>query len=1048
MLKHGVRVTTATTGIGAVTVTAVPGMSTIASRFAVGAIMDYVILDDNGNKEWGLGTVGASNTLARTTITGTLVGTTYTAGGSPITLSGSATVTSTQHEGSAAIAATSVANYAALPITGITGVIYVALDTGYTYRWNGSVYVGFSTYSGLTQSLQSGSYVSDLFDRSDRSLQGDYSLNGTAWSLTGAGVGSSSITGGVFVNTVPANAVYAYQIGTTSIKRISGSFSFVLAGSGTNDLTQSVLTLIADSATDVANSLHLNFGPTAWQLTKRIGGVPTVLAGGNYNLLNDGTIYKFAMQIDTVAHTVQVVLPDGTLSAVITDAAIGSTITPINGAIEIYAASPNALVGRWHGFSMGNSVGEKLRPFFDAAPMSEITWARGVYGFKRSRNTVTVLDSTTGWYRILTESSHYSNLIVGRVKITAIDPYRMQVLDLIVSASNSPQANVVVKSSSLETPANGNVISQVRIGANSGAPYNCALDVYIPNANSFPGLILAIDVEGYSTFVSLPVSAAAALPTSTVLVVSTGFSDAIEAATRAAADALLTPLAQKGAANGVATLDSGAKLPVAQNTGRFTDVSATFVALGTMTNSSGVASGILVDAGGGVLPGALQNPAARVGLALTGTPIAVTNLVTAPSDFSSAAWDSVSVGVAVSSNFLRFSGASQIAAQLGKTLTAGKIYLMVAEARSLSVIDNTKTVMYPSLNLDIYSGALAIDLQTLDYSTSLSTTGTVSLRPVMGYHFARFEAPVTAANYRIGIKDVMLNNQACSVEVAFIGLYDITGLTGVVYDATANKYFNVGNNVNFIGDSMGLHLYQVRDTLGLAVTNINGSFSLTGSQTNGSAVITGISNTSNLTVGYAFAGTGIPSGVKILSVDSSTQVTLTANANTTIASNYYTTNFYGSGKNTTPISAAVVASSAAIRANNSIIWMGHNNPPAAAIPTSLAQTKTDFIALTNSLTGDFRILTLDYNSTQINPRTTSADYIDQLNDWLIAYYGSKVIDIRIPLAANSNGSAADILNVQWHQTPASLLSDGLHVNDRGSDVVADAIYANLGKSWS
>lgn len=36
------------------------------------------------------------------------------------------------------------ANFAALPATGVSGVIYVAMDTNLTYRWSGSAYVEIS----------------------------------------------------------------------------------------------------------------------------------------------------------------------------------------------------------------------------------------------------------------------------------------------------------------------------------------------------------------------------------------------------------------------------------------------------------------------------------------------------------------------------------------------------------------------------------------------------------------------------------------------------------------------------------------------------------------------------------------------------------------------------------------------------------------------------------------------------------------------------------------------------------------------------------------
>jgi len=51
--------------------------------------------------------------------------------------------------------------------------------------------------------------------------------------------------------------------------------------------------------------------------------------------------------------------------------------------------------------------------------------------------------------------------------------------------------------------------------------------------------------------------------------------------------------------------------------------------------------------------------------------------------------------------------------------------------------------------------------------------------------------------------------------------------------------------------------------------------------TNGSAVLTGVTDTSDLRVGMRAVGTGIPAGLTVLSIDSSTQVTLSGNASAT-----------------------------------------------------------------------------------------------------------------------------------------------------------------------
>lgn len=55
----------------------------------------------------------------------------------------------------------------------------------------------------------------------------------------------------------------------------------------------------------------------------------------------------------------------------------------------------------------------------------------------------------------------------------------------------------------------------------------------------------------------------------------------------------------------------------------------------------------------------------------------------------------------------------------------------------------------------------------------------------------------------------------------------------------------------------------------------------TGSATNGSAIITGLSDTSDMRVGAAAEGTGIPSSTTVLTIDSGTQITLSANATAT-----------------------------------------------------------------------------------------------------------------------------------------------------------------------
>ena len=102
MLANGVKETTTTTGTGTVTLAAVTGFARFASAFANGERAAYCIQDGN-NREWGVGTVGAGNTLERTFRLGTLVGGVYSAdpagGLAAITLaSGSAEVICDVHD--------------------------------------------------------------------------------------------------------------------------------------------------------------------------------------------------------------------------------------------------------------------------------------------------------------------------------------------------------------------------------------------------------------------------------------------------------------------------------------------------------------------------------------------------------------------------------------------------------------------------------------------------------------------------------------------------------------------------------------------------------------------------------------------------------------------------------------------------------------------------------------------------------------------------------------------------------------------------------------
>ena len=98
MLANGAKETTTTTGTGTVTLSAVTGFPRFSQVLSVGQFVDYAIQDGN-NWEWGVGKVGASNTLERTLVTAKFDGGTYSKNpATGLSLSGSATVFCSFHE--------------------------------------------------------------------------------------------------------------------------------------------------------------------------------------------------------------------------------------------------------------------------------------------------------------------------------------------------------------------------------------------------------------------------------------------------------------------------------------------------------------------------------------------------------------------------------------------------------------------------------------------------------------------------------------------------------------------------------------------------------------------------------------------------------------------------------------------------------------------------------------------------------------------------------------------------------------------------------------
>lgn len=132
MLANGVKETTTTTGTGTVTLTAVTGRVRFADAFATGVLAPYAI--NSGNDwEWGIGTVGATNTLERTILLAKYAAGAYSnAPATGITLAGTSDV------------------YCTMGATGQSPPVFLS-DSGATARWyQNDIYQTAANTKGLS----------------------------------------------------------------------------------------------------------------------------------------------------------------------------------------------------------------------------------------------------------------------------------------------------------------------------------------------------------------------------------------------------------------------------------------------------------------------------------------------------------------------------------------------------------------------------------------------------------------------------------------------------------------------------------------------------------------------------------------------------------------------------------------------------------------------------------------------------------------------------------------------------------------------------------
>ncbi|CAB5225744.1 hypothetical protein UFOVP758_14 [uncultured Caudovirales phage] len=158
------------------------------------------------------------------------------------------------------------ANLASLPGTGATGKIYVAIDTGKTYRWSGSAYVEISASPGSTDSVTEGStnlYYTDTRARGALSASQNLSYNSSTGAFTG-----------------PDLSTYATG---SQLSTLASSLATVATTGSYNDLTNKP-SLFSGSYTDLTSKPTLFSGAYA-DLT----GKPSLFSGSFADLSSKPT---------------------------------------------------------------------------------------------------------------------------------------------------------------------------------------------------------------------------------------------------------------------------------------------------------------------------------------------------------------------------------------------------------------------------------------------------------------------------------------------------------------------------------------------------------------------------------------------------------------------------------------------------------------------------------------------------------------------------------------------------------------------------------------
>lgn len=150
--------------------------------------------------------------------------------------------------------------------------------------------------------------------------------------------------------------------------------------------------------------------------------------------------------------------------------------------------------------------------------------------------------------------------------------------------------------------------------------------------------------------------------------------------------------------------------------------------------------------------------------------------------------------------------------------------------------------------------------------------------------------------------------------------------------------------------------YPVTSYIKFGTNNLNTlSITKTGNTTSGSAVISGMSDTTNLYAGLPVSGTGIPAGATIVSVDSASQITISANATANGAgvtitfnvSTWYKITAWPSGTTATVTTPPTIATGVAYCIR--LCWTGGDDDYHSIITPTVGSTVERIAVITNGV---------------------------------------------------------------------------------------------------